>query len=69
MKKIDLFYDAKIKKQNFYWLKFYWECNINQLNVLHNSDTGIGVEVLVYIKDILRGKFGGYPPFILHPLK
>ena len=32
MKKIDVFYDAKIKKQNFYWLKFYWECNINQLS-------------------------------------
>ena len=40
-----------------------------QLIILHNSDTGMWNIVLVYIKDILRGELGEYPPFSLHPPK
>ena len=46
------------KRLKFCWLKFYWECNKNQLNapyqqsILHNS---------------IRGKLGACSEFILHP--
>ena len=36
-------------------------------SILYNSDTGMWNTVLVYIKDILRGKLGEHPPFSLHP--